>query len=152
MSRRLVTAFLGAFVVAAIAVGCGGGDSSSSTGGGSASSKAAFVKQGDALCAKNNTAIAKEAESFTPGAGAKPAEVEDELVTEVYAPGVGRQANEIGGLTAPEGEEAEVEAIIEALEAGAAQAEEDPSSFGNGAFAESTKLARAYGFEVCGGE
>jgi hypothetical protein len=158
MGKRLIAAFLGVVVVAAIVAGCGGSSSDSSStatssGEGSSSlSKAGFVKQGDALCSKNNTVIAKEAEKFTPGAGANAGAAEEELVRGVFAPGIDRQAEEISSLGAPSGEEAEVEAIAEAIEAGAQRAEENPSSFGKGAFAEASELARAYGFKVCGGE
>lgn len=161
MGKRWIGVFLVVAMIAGLIAGCGGSDSSStaatdggsSTGdGGSTLSKAEFIKQADALCAKNNTTMAKEAETFTPSSGAKPAEVEEELVTEIYAPGIGNQAEEIASLGAPSGDEEEVEAIVEAIEAGTETAEEDPSTFAQGAFAESTKLARAYGFEVCGGE
>jgi hypothetical protein len=162
MSERLIAVFLGAVAIAAIAAGCGGGsDTSSSTavaGGGegdSSLSKAAFIQRGDALCAKNNTAMAKQANELTPGNGGKnitPQEAEDELVTDVFAPGIGRQAEDISSLGAPAGEEDEVEAIVAAIEAGAKEAEQDPSSFGSGAFSEASELARAYGFKVCGGE
>jgi hypothetical protein len=159
MSKRLIAAFLGAVVTAAIVAGCGGGGSSSSStaasGGGESSSspaKAEFIKQADALCSKNNTVMAKEAEKFTPAASAKAGAAEEELVGKVFASGIGRQAEEIRSLAAPSGEAAEVEAIAEAIEAGAKKAEENPSSFGQGAFAEASELARAYGFVVCGGE
>ena len=57
----------------------------------------------------------------------------------------------------PRGEEEAVEAIVEAVEAGAEEGEDDPSSFlvesGNeGPFDEANQLAGEFGLKVCGGE
>ena len=76
------------------------------------------------------------------------------MVSQVVAPAIQRQAEEIDALGAPSGDEEEVEAIVEALEAGAEEAEEDPGTIvegkTSGPFAEANKLAGEYGFKVCG--
>ena len=62
-----------------------------------------------------------------------------------------RQVEEIRELGAPEGDEEKVEAILTALEDGAAEIEDDPSQALEGdPLKEARELADEYGFKVCG--
>jgi maltose-binding protein MalE len=162
LSKRLITTLAGVVAIAVIAAGCGSSsdDSSSSSDEGASLSKAEFIKEGDAICEKGNQSIESEAEEFAEENGIdveKPTTAEqEEVVSDVVGPGIATEAEEIGALGAPSGEEAEVEAIVAAVEAGAEEAEENPSSIveveGGGPFAEANKLANNYGFKICGGE
>lgn len=155
--------FLGAFLVAALAAGCGGGGDDSSgdgTDSGSSSSltKAEFIKQGDEICAQGDAAIEEEANEFADENGIdteNPTEAEqEEVVEQVIGPAIKRQSEEIADLGPPQGEEEAVEEIVAAVGRGAEEFEEDPKAVVNGGnpLAEATKLAKAFGFKQCGGE
>ncbi|MBA3864939.1 MAG: hypothetical protein H0X42_01105 [Solirubrobacterales bacterium] len=163
LSKRLIAMLAGVVAIAVIAAGCGSSSSSDSTGGGEESSsssltKAEFIKAGDAICLESNEALEGEANEFAEENGidiGKPTtEQQEEVVSEVVAPAIREQAEGISELGAPSGEEEEVEAIVDAVENGAEEAEEEPSSLveaeGGGPFAEANELANAYGFKVCG--
>jgi hypothetical protein len=136
------------------------GVSTSSDSTASSLTKAEFINQGDAICKKGNEAVNSEAEEFAKESGidtSKPTTAEqEEVVSEVVGPAIRQEAEEISALSAPGGDEKEVKSIVEAVEAGAEEAEESPSSLvegeTGGPFAEANKLAKEYGFKVCGGE
>ena len=167
MSKRLIAALFGVLAIAVVAAGCGssssGGSSSSSGGDESAASaltKPEFIKAADAICEESNEALEGEANEFAKENEIdieKPTEAQqEEVVSEVVAPAIRAQAEGISALGAPSGEEEEVEAIVEAVEAGAEEAEEDPGTLvsgeGGGPFKEANELANEYGLKVCGGE
>jgi hypothetical protein len=136
------------------------GVSTSSDSTASSLTKAEFINQGDAICKKGNEAVNSEAEEFAKENGidtSKPTTAEqEEVVSEVVGPAIRQEGEEIGALSAPSGDEGKVKSIVEAVEAGAEEAEESPSSLvegeTGGPFAEANKLAKEYGFKVCGGE
>ena len=139
MSKRLIAALFGVLALALVGAGCGSssGDSSSSGGTGSSESssaltKAEFIKAADAVCKKGNETITTEAEEFaeeneidTEKATTKE---QEEVVSEVVAPAILAQAEGISELSTPSGEEEAVEEIVEAVESGAEEAEEDPGA------------------------
>lgn len=165
MSKRLIAAFFGILAIAVVGAGCGSSSSDSSSGGGDESSASAltkpeFIKAADAVCEEGNEAIEGEAEEF-----AKENEIDtenpteaqqEEVISEVVAPAIRAQAEGISSLGAPSGEEETVEAIVEAVEAGAEEAEEEPGVLlaeeGGGPFKEANELANEFGLKVCGGE
>lgn len=75
------------------------------------------------------------------------------MIEQVVGPAIKRQSEEIADLGPPEGEEEAVEDIVEAVGRGADEIEEDPAGIleGKNPLAEASKLAKAYGFKVCGG-
>ena len=167
MSKRLITMLAGALAIAIVAAGCGSSSSdSSSTSSDSSSSdttattaalsKAELIKQGDAICTKGNESIETEANEFAKENNVntkKPTKAQkEEVIVEVVAPDVRRQGEEIAELGVPSGDEAEVEAIVAAVEGAADELEETPSLlFGEkNPLAKATKLAGSYGFKVCG--
>ena len=161
MSKGILASALTAIVLGAIVAGCGGGDDSSSSGGdetAAALSKAEFIKQADAICLKGNESIASEAEDFAEENDVDtedPTEAQqEEVVSEVVGPGVRQQAEEINELAAPSGDEAEIEAMVKAVESGAEELEEEPKALleGENPLGEASKLARAYGLKECGEE
>jgi hypothetical protein len=156
LSKRLIAVLVGVFAIGALVAGCGGGDS---TGSGTALTKAEFISQGDAICEKGNEEIESGSEEF-----AEENEIDtqnpttaqqEELVSDVIVPNLNKQAEEIDALGAPSGEEAEVEAIVEAVETGAGEIEDEPGQLVEGnttSFDKANKLASEFGFKVCGEE
>jgi hypothetical protein len=122
--------------------------------------KAAFVKKGNAICAKSEEEVAAGVEKLAKENNAlekKPlsAKQMEAVAGEVLVPTVRKQLNEIRALGIPSGDEQEVEAIFAAVEEGIEKTEEDPSAFaegGSGPFVKANKLAREYGLTVCGSE
>ena len=165
MSKRLIAALFGVLAIAIVAAGCGSGGDSTTGGGDSSESassltKAEFIKQADAICAKGNEAVSAEAEEFAEENEIdteKPTTAQqEEVVSDVVAPAIREQAEKIDELGAPSGEEDEVAEIVAAVESGADEAEASPDSIvegkGGGPFEEANELADAYGLKVCGGE
>ena len=124
--------------------GCGGDDE--------ALTKAEFVKQGNAICAKGNAELKTKVEELIAGGKEPDMEAQIAFVEEEFLPNVQGQIDDLGELTPPEADEGEVEAIIASaqeaidkaeadLEAVAA-AEEDP-------FADANEKAGAYGLSEC---
>ena len=146
-------ALLGALATLAMMIaGCGGGGGDTTE----ALTKVEFIKQGDAICKKGNLASETEVEDFAKENGFKLEQPNrdqaEELVTEVLAPNLQRQAEELDALGAPMGDEAEVDALIASLEKETAEFAKDPVSFfKETALAKTIRLENAYGFKVCGG-
>lgn len=158
MNTRLIAALALVLALAGLVAGCGG-SSSDSTSGEAAISKAAFVKQANAICQKSNAETEKEFEAFAKKEGISEKEepskeVQERLVEEIAVPGISKQLGEIRALGFPEGKDGEeAEEIVESAEGNLEEAEEDATVFFNGEpFAETNKKARAYGLTVCGSE
>ena len=143
--------------VGVLAAGCGGGDDTSSETS-AALSKAEFVKQADAICAKGNEAIEGEVEEFAEDNDVdieKPtAEQQEEVIADVVAPATRQQIEEIAELGVPSGDEEQIEAMIESVETGTDELEEQPELLleEKNPLADGSKLARAYGLKECGEE
>jgi len=145
--------------VAAFAAGCGGGGDSTATDESVALTKAEFIKQGDAICEQGNDQLEDEADEFAEDNDVDTSnpteEQQEEVIVTVVGPALQSQADELSGLGAPEGEEDKVTAIVEALEAGAQELEDDPGSLlesGAEPLEEANKLATEFGFKTCGQE
>lgn len=164
---KLGLAALFAAMLVAIVAGCGGGSSSSSSSGDTsggeeaALTKPQFIAKADAICKAKDTELNAEVEKFVKEEGIseskKPTtDQETELVEKYVVPNIRSQGEEIGDLTAPEGDEEKIEKIVTSLEEGADEAEEDPESITGGnstnPFETATKEAQAYGMKVCGSE
>lgn len=174
MSKRLTLPALLALALALIAVGCGSGeDSSSGTGGGGGEtssdqtaslSKAEFIKQADAVCSKGKKEVEAQFAAYLKknkieGIGAKgeprpeAEERKADVVLTIGVPAYRKQLEEIDALPAPAGDEATVEEFVSAAEEGVEVVEEEPKAVFDGtskAFAEADKVAKGYGFKVCG--
>jgi hypothetical protein len=164
VSKRSIALCAAFAALAIIVAGCGGGgggsgstESSEST---SSLTKAEFVKQGNAICAKTEKeveeGVAKFAKERNFSEKSPPtAKQIAELAEEVLVPKVRKQIDEIRALGIPSGDEKEVEAIFAVAEEALKETEEDPSVFGEGGvgpFAKANKLSREYGLTVCGSE
>lgn len=160
MSKRFIALLAALAALALIVAGCGGGSDSTESTSTSSLTKAAFVKQGNAICAKTEKEIIEGVGRFVKeGNPLKPKPLTEkqlaEIAERVLVPKVRRQIDEIRALGIPSGDEQEVEAFFAAAEEALKETEEDPSLFGKGGagpFAEANKLAREYGLTVCGAE
>ena len=146
-------------LVAAIVAGCGGSDDSGSetTEATVTLTKAEFIRQGDAICEEANEQNETEAEEFAEDNGFTLEKATDEqleeAITEVLVPSLNQQVEDIAALGAPQGDEEQVEKIVVSLEGGAGEIEDEPSlAFEGDPLKESSRLAKDYGFEVCGQE
>ena len=153
MSKRLFALLVGALALLVLAAGCGGGGDSSS---GEALTKAEFIKQGDEICKQGEAQLEEETEEFVEENNVdteKPTAAQQEAVIEtVVGPALRKQAEEIGELAAPSGEEEAVEEIVTALETGAGKLEEEPKKAleGENPVEEAGTLAKEFGFKECG--
>lgn len=141
-----------------IAAGCGGGGDSSSDS--SSLTKAEFLKQGNAICAKGNKEINEGFEEFAKENGfsekKQPSEAQlTEVIETVVLPKVRGQVEGIKALGAPSGEEAQVEAITDAAEEALEKGEEEPAALASekaDPFAKANEKASAYGLVKCAEE
>lgn len=159
MSKRLIALLAGVMAIAIVAAGCGS-SSEDSTDTVVVLTKTEFIKQGDAICAKGSKQIEAEADEFAKDNNvdtSNPTKAEQEEVIEtVVAPALQTQADELSALGAPNGEEDTTAAIVDALESGAEELEENPASLleskGPGPLDEANELANEFGFKKCGQE
>lgn len=139
-----------AIVLALTAAGCGSSDDSS---GDDSITKAEFVTQANAICAESNKSInAAEKDAFSGGQPTQ-ADVEN-FVNDTVIPEVESQITDIRALEVPDGEEDQINAILDAAESGLEEAKSDPAAMaGNQTdpFAEANKLAGEYGMTECAG-
>ena len=156
MSKRLFALLVGALtLLALVAAGCGGGGDSS---GGEALTKAEFIKQGDEICKQGEAQLEEETEEFAEDNNVdteNPTRAQqEEVIKTVVAPALRKQAEELGELGAPSGEEEAAEEIVTSLEEGSDAMEEDPGKLleGNNPVEKASTLAKEFGFKECGNE
>jgi len=153
VSTKLVWLLAGALATGLIAAGCGDDDEKQVAA--AALSKSEFIAQADAICKKGDKEIDQAGrESFAGGAGKPTPEQSEAFATDVVLPNIQGQVDGVRALGAPEGDEAEIDAFLNAAQDGIDQSEDDPSVlFGNGegpsGFLEAERLAGEYGFQVC---
>jgi hypothetical protein len=157
VSKRFIALLVALAALALIVAGCGSGgsDSTEST---SSLTKAEFVKQGNAICAKGSKEINEGFEEFVEENGlsktkAPPKAVQEEAVETVLIPKISKELESIRALGPPD---EEAEAVLDAAEEALEKGEEDPIQFlkeeSTGPFAKANKLAREYGLTKCGEE
>ncbi len=155
------------FVLAtALVAGCGDDSGSGSSTGEAPTdvktgslSKASFIMQADAICQKETEAMQRQLSTYlAPKAKEKSVqsplvEYADEVIENIVGPAYDAQIEQIAALGAPEGDEAEVEAILVALDRTIERATDESVAFvrSGASFGEATKLAEAYGLEFCAG-
>jgi hypothetical protein len=157
LSKRLTLLLAGIVATAVVVAGCGSSDDSTETT--VTLTKVEFIEQGDAICKQGSKQIEDEADEFAEDNDIDTSdpskEEQEEVITTVVAPSLQTQADEISELGAPEGEEDEVTAMIDALEAGAQKLEDEPGVLlesDSDPLAEANRLANKFGFEECGQE
>jgi hypothetical protein len=155
LSKRIIAMLLAALALVVVA-GCGSSDDDEGTSE-ETLTKVEFIKQGDKICEEAEDRSEEEAEEFAEENGfelEKASEEQiEEAITEVLVPALNQQAEEIQALGAPEGDEERVEAIVTALEDGASEVADEPKlAFEGQPLKDASKLAKDYGFKVCGEE
>jgi hypothetical protein len=170
--RKIAVTLVALLALVAVVGGCGGGGSSSdSTGGGTtggettggsteasgaAPTKAVFIKEGDEICTDDENELNEEIEAFAKEKGIDlkkdelSSDQETELFQELVLPNIGRQAEELGALTPPEGDEETIEELTDTLASEVEEAEDEGGKPGSDTLAGATKMAKAYGFKACG--
>jgi hypothetical protein len=134
--------------VGLVLVACGSSNDNSTT----ALSKAAFLKQGNAICKRGNQQI--NAASKTAFTSKKPSQAElNKFVNGTLIPAIQGQISGVKALAPPTGDEAKVTAIVDSAQAALDKGKKDPTLFTSNKgdpFAQANKLATAYGLTVCG--
>lgn len=140
-------ALAAAFAICVVAVsGCGGSSSED------ALTKSEFVKQGNVICEESaqerSKIVGEVVEEADPNGNVEAAQ--NRAVTEII-PVYEETAQQLGELGVPAGDEKQVEAIVEAMEAAAERALADPHTavISNAPFREADKLAEGYGLKAC---
>lgn len=156
MNKALPAALAVLVALAVVVAGCGS-DDEATTDETVTLTKAEFIKQGDAICQKGNDESEKEAEEFAEENDFELEKASDEqleeAVSEVLVANLRGQLDELEALGAPEGDEEQVEEIIDSLEGATDEIEDDPSVvFDGDVLKEPGELAQDYGFKVCGAE
>lgn len=166
--RRIAALIFALLALGLVAAGCGGGGDS--TGGssstensdgstessGTAPTKAAFIKEGDEICTKDEAELNKEIEAFAKenNIDIEKAELtsdqETELFQELVLPNIAKQGEDLAALTPPEGDEEAIEELTDTLSSEVEEAEEEGGKPGNDTLAEASKMAKEYGFKSCG--
>lgn len=144
--------------------GSGSGDSESSprgsadtaSGAGTGLSTEEFIALGNQICLEARNEIGEEIKGVlaeSNGGQSDPLGTAEKIATEVVIPHFKVQNEELRELAVPAGDEAQVEAILDRIEAEVAEAEADPKSL-MGAnvspFLPTRKLAIKYGLTKCG--
>ena len=120
-----------------------------------ATDRADFIAAADAICTETAEQInADTLKLFPEGAAANEKQL-GRLFAEVTIPALDEQYEEIAALPVPEGDEDEVEAIIDAADQAIAESEEDPASLlvlqgAETPFSDVNQLSADYGLVVCG--
>ncbi len=115
------------------------------------SEKAALIKEGDEICNRVPETYGKTLQALEKKNGGKQLPTK-EANLKAAVPPLYTAVEELEQLSAPSGEEEELEAIVTALEAAAKGLEKKPGSPLSGPkspFAEFQKLTGEYGFQVC---
>ncbi len=166
---------LAALVVIAALAGCGGsndggtgsttagdtgtasttaGDTSATPATVESSTKAAFIVRADKICNAADEQQVENYKSFKAEHGKKTGskEEEEELVRVVGLPAIETELEELRALGAPKGDEGEISAILDGLEAAIEESEKKPlSTFTpQNPFAAPEEKAAKYGLKECG--
>ena len=143
-----------ALLVLALA-GCGGGDEDEgfAPGVSQPQTKVEFLREADRICLSTEQQIEAAADDLLgERGGVDPAEVE-RVALEIAVPALETEVLAIRAIPVPDGDQAEVEAILEATEQGIAEIEADPRALADGpppSLRKAERLARSYGSQQCG--
>jgi hypothetical protein len=155
LNKRLIAVIAGALAIALVVVGCGGGSDDEAP----PISKAELIKKGDAICEKGGGKAQTKLNSYVKenkiAKGQEPTDAQfTEISEDILVPAIEVQIDEIRALGAPDGDEEQVEEMLDVLQEGIEGAEDDPVKAvkeTSRLLAKGDKLLQEYGFEVCGG-
>jgi hypothetical protein len=129
-------------VAALVVSACGGEDHLS---------KAEFLKQGNAICAKGNKELSAEGNKVF-GAGAPSKAEFEKFVNDTLVPNIQGQIDGLDDLSPPADDEDTVNAIVDSAQQALDKVKADPTiveSQSNDTFAAANKLAKDYGLTEC---
>lgn len=158
MNKPVMALFVALAALAVLVAGCGGGGGGGSEESTSSLTKSELIKKGDAICKEGEEALEEEANEFAKENNidtSKPTKAQqEEVIAQVVAPALHKQAEELRQLGSPSGEESKVEGIFDALEEGTKELEEEPGKLlgGTNPVEKASQLAKEYGFKECGNE
>jgi hypothetical protein len=132
-----------ATTLAGCLAGCGGGDSTSPL------SKAQFIKRADAICERADAAQLKAAAATLSGAQVRGKAQIEKLVASALLPPVRKETEEISALSAPGGDEKEIDAIVGEFDQAREEVEANPAGVLKGSLGTTNKRAAQYGFKAC---
>jgi hypothetical protein len=115
--------------------------------------KAEFLKQGNAICAKGNKEIDAAAnKTFTKGQQPSKAQI-TKFAEDTLIPSVEGQIDDLRDLTPPSADEDQVNKILDEAESAVDKTKDDPSVFAQNQdpFKKANQLAIDYGLKECGG-
>jgi len=116
-------------------------------------SKVEFLRQSDEICNSTESQIEAAADDLITAKEEPSPEQVEEVAIGIVVPALEAEVAAIGALGAPEGDEEQVQAILDATEAGIAEIEADPAALLEGvpeSLREAEMLAREYGSQQCG--
>jgi hypothetical protein len=151
--QRLCLAIAPAVIAALAVAGCGGSDDDGTTAPASLT-KAQYVKQADAVCAKTEGRQQLLVKKFSEKGLKQSAATEVKLVVFAGIPPLVTQAEELAAIPLPSSGADEAQAFVKAFEAGVKEAEAKPAALLNletNPFTKAESLARKYGLQVCRG-
>ncbi len=162
MSKRLIVLLAGVLALAIASAGCGSSDDGTDTDTASevTITKKQLIAQGDAICKQGNEEIEdgfeRYAEENDIPENQEPSDEQGvEIVETVIVPNIKTQAELIRGLGAPEGDEEQVEELVDSLDEAIEAAEDDPEALfseDSDPFGDVNQQAQDYGFSECGEE
>ena len=135
----------GCALIAAFAIGCGGSDDTLT--------KAEFLKQGNAICAKGNKEIDAAAnKTFKKGQEPSKAQI-TKFAEDTLIPSVEEQVSGLRDLNPPSADEDQVNKILDEADSALDKTKDDPSIFASNQdpFKKANQLATDYGLKACGG-
>ncbi len=148
--KKTLLMLVAALTCVMVVAGCGGDDDGgdSDDGGGTALTKEEFVTQGNQICADGNAQIAEDAEAIgdNPDQATSEAFVADSLV-----PNIQSQIDGLRDLGIPEGDEDQVNGMLEEAESALGEIESDPALLfdENDPFSEVNDQLTEYGLTEC---
>lgn len=121
---------------------------------GPAPTKAAFVKDADAICTEAREELSNEAVSLYPE-GPPTGEDAATFVEDFVIPSFQGQHDDLAALTPPQGDEEAVADVLSKLQQGIDDIAEDPAAFieepeASAGLEAATKAAERFGFKSCG--
>ena len=149
VKRRRTLDRVGAFAALLLAcvwvAGCGNDGTDQLT-------KAEFLKQGNAICAKGTGQIDAAGTTAFASPGNPTEQETAAFATEIVVPNVQDQVDQLRALSPPTGDEAQVKAILDQAQRAVDEVRTNPRLLGREtASEEANRIARAYGLTACAG-
>ncbi len=149
-----------------VATGCGDDGGAAADTSTSSVTKAELIRKADAICTRSETEFQSQLQGYRARLKAQPPtkSQERQIVADYQLPSLQDQVDGIAKLGAPDGEDDQVEAILDGMRAVLAEGREDPGAMlgsssepwailgsSSEPLATAADLARKYGFKVCFG-